>query len=450
MIQDYVNLVRHPHNTALFHAVEMSILTAQNNVPLHIHAEGLRGTGKTSILRAARSILPRIQRISGCLYNCDPAAPHCPEHAGLDKKTLAELGSEWIQMPFLEISHSAKVATVVGGIDLGKLVNTAQPEAALLPGTIAKAHRGIVFIDEINRLADTSPELADILLDVMGTKPGRLQIEDPGLPQVEITSLVTIWAASNPDEDPGPLEGIRRQLADRFDLCVGVKRPASHAALMSILRPHTRQNNPSQKAVIARLNDGLGHLQRQTIDEHILSFLATIYLDHELESLRALEAITLACKVHASLEGKDKVDRTDLVSVLPLALKHRVAPHVLADIMRLLTDKAPVVEAVKPVATVPVPEHNLETDNSSRNFLSRLFGSSRQSEEQDTKENELPLSVSAAASTASGKNRDAVIEANLANPDLVHVTAPPNAAMQLDDIVESRLVMGEVELERDK
>ena len=75
----------------------------------------------------------------------------------LDETELAEIGTEWIPMPFLEISHSAKVATVVGGIDLEKLVNRAHPEAALLPGTLAQAHRGIVFIDEINRLADTSP-----------------------------------------------------------------------------------------------------------------------------------------------------------------------------------------------------------------------------------------------------------------------------------------------------
>ena len=78
------------------------------------------------------------------------------EHKGLSAVELLN-GDEWVAMPFLEISHAAKVATVVGSIDLEKLVEVKSPAIALLPGTLAQAHRGIVFIDEINRLADTSP-----------------------------------------------------------------------------------------------------------------------------------------------------------------------------------------------------------------------------------------------------------------------------------------------------
>ena len=94
-------------------------------------------------------------------------------------------------------------------------------------GTIPKAHRGIIFVDEINRIADTSPEIVDLLLDVMGTKPGRIQIEEAGFPVLEMPVQVSIWAASNPDEEPGPLEDVRRQLSDRFDFAVRVERPAN-------------------------------------------------------------------------------------------------------------------------------------------------------------------------------------------------------------------------------
>ena len=61
----------------------------------------------------------------------------------------------------------------------------------------------------------------------MGTKPGRIQIEEAGLPIVEMPVKVSIWSASNPDEDPGPLEDIRRQLSDRFDFTVNVNRPTN-------------------------------------------------------------------------------------------------------------------------------------------------------------------------------------------------------------------------------
>lgn len=447
-----MSLVRHPDNASLFKAVEMSILAAQSNLPLHIHAEGLRGTGKTSILRAAKDIVPRIERVRGCLYNCDPKAPHCPVHANLDAAAVADIGSEWIPMPFLEVSHSAKVPTIVGGIDLEKLVSHDQPEAALLPGTLAQAHRGIVFVDEINRLADTSPELADILLDVMGTKPGRLQIEDPGLPKVEITSLVTVWAASNPDEDPGPLEGIRRQLADRFDLCIGVKRPASHATLMAILQPDNTGSNEQikmgQQAIDTRLTSGLDRLSWLDVGTELLSFLARIYLDHGLESLRSLEAITLAARVHAALVGKDQVDEADLQVVIPLALKHRAMPHVIADIMELLGSNRKATEEIVQPAAMAVQEMRLEPEANSRGFFSRLFGTQREQENEG--KGPISASVSAPMPQVNDASRQALIDASLVNPELVTIAAPPNVAVSLDQVPESRLVMGEAELERDR
>ena len=170
-MKPYFGLARHDGNQPLFNLVEMSIISTLAGEPLHLHAEGLRGTGKTTIMRAARELLPKIKRISGCIYNCDPKRPHCPLHRHMSPEEIKALGTEEIDMPFLEISHSAKVGTVAGSIDLAKITDTNNPQAALLPGIIPQAHRGIVFIDEINRLADTSPEITDILLDVMGNKP---------------------------------------------------------------------------------------------------------------------------------------------------------------------------------------------------------------------------------------------------------------------------------------
>jgi magnesium chelatase subunit I len=191
----FAKLERYEGNESLFELVLMSVVSTLVGEPLHIHAEGLRGTGKTTIMRAARGILPNITRIKGCIYNCDPERPHCPQHKNMTAPELAELGTEEIPMPFLEISHSAKVGTVAGSIDLSRLTDSTQPEARLLPGLIPQAHRGILFIDEINRLADTSPEITDILLDVMGNKPGHIQIEEAGLPVVEIPVSVSVWAA---------------------------------------------------------------------------------------------------------------------------------------------------------------------------------------------------------------------------------------------------------------
>ena len=99
---------------------------------------------------------------------------------------------------------------------MAKITDPTNPTAAILPGVVPQAHRGIIFVDEINRLADTSPEITDVLLDVMGTKPGRIQIEEAGIPLVQIPVQVSVWAASNPDEEPGPLEEIRSAVIRPF------------------------------------------------------------------------------------------------------------------------------------------------------------------------------------------------------------------------------------------
>ena len=76
--------------------------------------------GKTTVVRAMKSILPSMERIAGCLYNCEPTNPHCPIHRNMESDDLSLLGTESVSIPFLEISHAAKLGTVVGSIDLAK------------------------------------------------------------------------------------------------------------------------------------------------------------------------------------------------------------------------------------------------------------------------------------------------------------------------------------------
>ena len=360
-MESVLGLVRHPGNDALFRAVEMSLLSTLAGRPLHIHAEGLRGTGKTTIMRRVRRVLPRIRRIKGCLYNCDPAAPHCPHHRGLSPAAIAELGEERVPMPFLEISHAAKIGTVVGSIDLTRLVRATEPEAALLPGTIPQAHRGIIFVDEINRLAETSPELADVLLDVMGTKPGRVQIEETGLPPVELPVQVTVWAASNPDEDPGPLEEIRRQLSDRFDLVIYTDRPGDPAVVEQILAAAevegtTPPGIAETQAELwrTRLALRLADLHKVQVPPLLRREVASLYSKFDLESLRAVQAMQSCMRLMACLENRTEVQLADLLRVAPLALRHRVDPETLKRItshLAALQESAPAPGAHTPPVT---------------------------------------------------------------------------------------------------
>jgi magnesium chelatase subunit I len=338
MLQYYAQLERYEGNAALFDLIRMSMVSTIAGEPLHIHAEGLRGTGKTTIMRKAQDILPPIKRIKGCIYNCDPAEPHCPNHQGLSAQEIAGLGVEEIPMPFIEISHSAKIGTVAGSIDLAKLTDPSKPEAGLLPGLIPQAHRGILFIDEINRLADTAPEITDILLDLMGTKPGVIQIEEAGLPVVHIKVNVSVWAASNPDEDPGPLEEIRRQLSDRFDMVCYMGRPTSIDVLAKMLKEnfHTTKIEPQRQSLTMEeiltkhqyytaLICRWAETYKQTdIPDFVRNYIARLYVKHNLESIRAIEAMQQGAVLYAITKERDQASINDVTRILPLILKHRV------------------------------------------------------------------------------------------------------------------------------
>ncbi len=339
----YPELVRHAGNRTLTQALELSVLASWRGYPLHVHVEGLRGTGKTTMIRAAAGLLGDIPRITGCPYNCDPAHPHCPQHRGLSEPEVAALGSERVAAPFLEISASAKLGTVVGSIDLARLAGSGQIEAALLPGTLARAHRGVVFVDEINRLADVAPELADALLDVMGTKPGRLQIEETGLPPVAMRCQVTVWAASNPDEEPGPLADVRRQLADRFDFAVAMQRPTDPRDVLAILTDDVLgagagNEVPGQFAALEALRE----MEVPVVPEPMRLLLAQLYCDFQLESLRAAQAWQAGATLMALRQGRRQVDLADVREVAELVLRHRLEteqfPHVLE---RLLEPSEP-------------------------------------------------------------------------------------------------------------
>lgn len=334
----FSRLERYDGNENLFELVMMSIVSTCVGEPLHIHAEGLRGTGKTTIMRAAKGILPSIERIPGCIYNCDPSAPHCPEHRDLSREQIAALGVEEITMPFLEISHSAKIGTIAGSIDLSRLTDSSNPEARLLPGIIPQAHRGIIFVDEINRLADTSPEITDILLDVMGNKPGHLQIEEAGLPVMDIPVSVSVWAASNPDEDPGPLEEIRRQLSDRFDMVSYMGRPSSVEILSEILKENSysyrakKQRSKGSTTDYAKANEEYMRninkwaelYKKSELPDFLRNYIARLYVKHNLESIRAIEAMQQGALLYSSIKNRDQVMISDVTHIIPQVLKHRV------------------------------------------------------------------------------------------------------------------------------
>lgn len=446
-MKKYSQIVRHPGNTPLFDILDVSVMGSLTGIPIHVHAEGLRGTGKTTIIRAYKGVLPKINRVKGCLFNCDPLKPHCPQHRNLTAREIEKIGIEVIDMPFLEISPSAKKGTVVGSIDLTKLSSKECPEAALLLGTIPKAHRGIVFIDEINRIADTSPEIADLLLDVMGTKPGRIQIEEAGLPVTEIPVQVSVWTASNPDEDPGPLEDIRRQLSDRFDFTVNVERPTDAWVINRIFsskissHDNTVLTQKTQEFIEAEKT-----MDRFEPKQEIRELFASMYVDYNIESLRSIEACLLGIKIRgALLKQNPSID--DVIFITRYALRHRVEVKDLNSILKSLeqrknllekaptTVKLPAQHENKTPASPKVPESNKDKDKD-RKSKNLNFGSFKNILRRFA-ENFKP--AKSEKSNGNTSNPD---------PENIDMKAPPQKALSIGELEITEYVKTEEELIR--
>lgn len=377
--------------------------------------------------------------------NCDPLKPHCPEHRNLTSREIEKIGIETINMPFLEISPSAKKGTVVGSIDLKKLSLKDCPEAALLLGTIPKAHRGIVFIDEINRIADTSPEIVDLLLDVMGTKPGRIQIEEAGLPVTEIPVQVSVWTASNPDEDPGPLEDIRRQLSDRFDFTVNVERPTDAWVINRIFSSKiSSDDNALIKQKTLEFIEAEKIIDRFEPTQEIREIFASMYVDYNIESLRSIEAALLGIKIRgALLKQSPSID--DVIFITRYALRHRVEVKDLNSILKNLEQRKNLMEKAPTTIKLPaqhenktpispkVPEINKDKNQKSKNLN---FGSLKNLLQRFA-ENFKPA-------------KSAKSNGNISNPDPknIDMKAPPQKALSIGELEITEYVKTEEELMR--
>lgn len=178
---------------------------------------GDRGTGKSTAARALAGLLPPITAVEDCRFGCTADQKgSCPDpcHSGRVRKR---------PVPFVDMPLGATEDRVIGALDLERALRSG--EKAFEPGLLAKAHRGFLYIDEINLLEDY---LVDLLLDVAAS--GENVVEREGL-SVRHRAQFVLIGSGNPEEGE-----LRPQLLDRFGLSVEVRTPRAIEDRVEIMK----------------------------------------------------------------------------------------------------------------------------------------------------------------------------------------------------------------------
>jgi magnesium chelatase subunit I len=289
---------------------------------------GDRGTGKSTAVRGLANLLPRMRVVSGCAYHCDPGANGSGCEDCHERGRHGALPSEWLPVPIVDLPLGATEDRVVGALDLERALT--RGEKHFEPGLLARAHRGFLYVDEVNLLED---HLVDLLLDVAAS--GENVVEREGL-SVRHPARFVLIGSGNPEEGE-----LRPQLLDRFGLSVEVTTPADLATRVEIVRRRDAfERSPAEFQVAwsaedDRVRDQIVAARRRLgsvgIPDQAVETAAQMCMRLGTDGLRGELTLVRAARALAALEDSPQVDVAHIARVAPSALRHRLRRNPLDD-----------------------------------------------------------------------------------------------------------------------
>jgi magnesium chelatase subunit I len=282
---------------------------------------GDRGTGKSTAVRAFAALLPKMRAVVGCRYQCDPAAngagcAECQERArkGPHKSRL-------VPVPVVDLPLGVTEDRVVGALDLERAL--AQGVKAFEPGLLARAHRGYLYIDEVNLLED---HIVDLLLDVAAS--GENIVEREGL-SVRHPARFVLIGTGNPEEGE-----LRPQLLDRFGLSVEVRTPCDIETRIEVVRRRDEFDRApdvfvqkwvrKDRAIRHSLAAARTRLSSVAVGDRARERAARLCIDLGTDGLRGELTLIRAARAIASLDGQLSVTDNHLRRAAAVALRHRL------------------------------------------------------------------------------------------------------------------------------
>ncbi len=278
---------------------------------------GEKGTAKSTLVRALAQVLPPIDVVAGDRFSSDPAEanPLSP-----DGPFPSDAAVETRPVRLVELPVGATEDRVVGSIHLERALTAGTVDFE--PGLLARANRGILYVDEVNLLAD---HLVDLLLDAAAM--GRLTVERDSVSVTHAARFVIV-GTMNPEEGE-----LRPQLLDRFGLTVEVSAPRDPALRAEAVRRRLAFDADPEgfaatyAAAEGRLQARIRHAQKLlpqvALTDAGLVKIGEICAAFDVDGLRGDIVCARTAVAHAAWQGRDAVNIEDLRVAARLALPHR-------------------------------------------------------------------------------------------------------------------------------
>ncbi|GGT28453.1 magnesium chelatase [Streptomyces atratus] len=277
---------------------------------------GEKGTAKSTAVRALAALMPEVPVVSGCRFSCDPASPDpaCPDgphEAGTGMSRDARM---------VELPVGASEDRLVGALDIERAL--AEGVKAFEPGLLADAHRGILYVDEVNLLHD---HLVDLLLDAAAM--GASYVEREGV-SVRHAARFLLVGTMNPEEGE-----LRPQLLDRFGLTVEVAASRETDQRVEVVRRRLAYDDDpagfaaewaaEEGALRARIVAARALLPGVRLGDGALRQIAATCAAFEVDGMRADIVMARTATALAAWAGRTDVLAEDVRQAALLALPHR-------------------------------------------------------------------------------------------------------------------------------
>jgi magnesium chelatase subunit I len=283
---------------------------------------GDRGTGKSTTIRAIADLLPEIEVVKDDPFNSDKSDLDLMGNEVREAiQNNESIETELIKIPMVDLPLGATEDRVCGTIDIEKALT--EGIKAFEPGLLAKANRGILYVDEVNLLDD---HLVDILLDSAAS--GWNTVEREGI-SIRHPARFVLVGSGNPEEGE-----LRPQLLDRFGMHAEIRTVKDPILRVKVVEERTSfDQNPmiwinnyesKQQELRDRIVAAQKLLPTVQMDYNLRVKISEVCSQLDVDGLRGDIVTNRAAKAHAAYNGKDTVTIADISKIITLCLRHRL------------------------------------------------------------------------------------------------------------------------------